>query len=43
MKLIIPKYYFAYDTPDNKIFNAAQIYKIDLLHSIEAQRGELNL
>jgi len=26
LKLIIPKYYFTYETSDDKILNAAQIY-----------------
>lgn len=43
LKLIIPKYYFAYETSDDKILNVAQTYEADLPHSIEALRGELNL
>lgn len=39
LKLIIPKYYFPYETPNDKILNAAQTYETDLPHSIEALRG----
>ncbi|KAL4149836.1 hypothetical protein QTP88_003692 [Uroleucon formosanum] len=42
LKLIIPKYYFACETSDNKILNVAQTYEIDLPHSIEALRGHLS-
>lgn len=41
--MIIPKYYFAYETSDDKILNATQIYETDLPHGIEALRGELKL
>lgn len=43
LKLVIPKYYFANETPDDKILSAAQTYEADLPHSIESLRGELNL
>ncbi|KAL4121721.1 hypothetical protein QTP88_014177 [Uroleucon formosanum] len=43
LKLIIPKYYFACETSDDKILNVALTYEADLPHSIEALRGELNL
>ena len=43
LKLIIPKYYFACETSDDKILNAAQTYEADLPHSIEALRRELYL
>ncbi|KAL4132731.1 hypothetical protein QTP88_009840 [Uroleucon formosanum] len=43
LKLIIPKYYFACETSDDKILNAAQTYEADLPYSIEALRGKQRL
>ncbi|KAL4092267.1 hypothetical protein QTP88_026796 [Uroleucon formosanum] len=41
LKLIIPKYYFACETSDDKILHAAQTYEADLPHSIKALRDDV--